>query len=159
MTLVTSAVAPTISISFSLAFIPMIVSIQLPRAVATKSVGENDLPRPLLSTGASVMMVVPDLRCVASVLRSPLYMTFDVDICTYLLDETDCTTAAHTAFAEYFGSLLFLVSLVILSSLLLVRLVVAEYDLFDQSVSYYIFGVELHVAYAIDICQYIKCSI
>ena len=39
---------------------PMIVSMHAPRAVATRSVGENDSPRPWLSTGASVVKVVPE---------------------------------------------------------------------------------------------------
>jgi hypothetical protein len=34
----------------------MMVSIQLAREVANKSVGENVLPKPLLSTGASVLI-------------------------------------------------------------------------------------------------------
>ena len=47
-------------------------------AVATKSVGENALPLPSLSTGASVMMVLPDCKWMASVLKSPLYTTFEI---------------------------------------------------------------------------------
>jgi hypothetical protein len=56
------------------------VNMQLPKAVATKSVGENRAPFPLLSTGASVSMIVPDFKWVAEVLKSPLYATLDIII-------------------------------------------------------------------------------
>ena len=56
----------------SLARIPIIVSIQLAKEVANKSVGENVLPKPLLSIGASVVMLDALRRCVASVLNSPI---------------------------------------------------------------------------------------
>ena len=38
----------------------MTVAMHTPSPVATRSVGENDSPRPLLSTGASVSSVVPE---------------------------------------------------------------------------------------------------
>jgi hypothetical protein len=54
------------------ALIPMTVSIQLARAVATVSVGENACPSPLLSTGASVINVFPEARCSHVVLKAPV---------------------------------------------------------------------------------------
>ncbi|SUZ60690.1 uncharacterized protein METZ01_LOCUS13544 [marine metagenome] len=45
------------------------VIMQDPNAVATRSVGENASPLPLLSTGASVMIFSPEAMCSASVLR------------------------------------------------------------------------------------------
>ena len=69
--LVTAAVAPFKDTSIWFALIPITVSIQLARPVATVSVGEKAAPFPLLSVGASVIYVAPDLRCVASVLKSP----------------------------------------------------------------------------------------
>ena len=39
--------------------------------VAKRSVGENACPLPLLSVGASVIMVSPDFRCLAAVLKFP----------------------------------------------------------------------------------------
>ena len=53
------------------------VIIQDPKAVATKSVGENASPLPLLSIGASVIIVSPEDKCTASVLRLFLYTIFD----------------------------------------------------------------------------------
>jgi hypothetical protein len=48
--------------------------------VATKSVGEKASPLPLLSMGASVIIVVPDAKCSHEVLKSPRYVTLDVAI-------------------------------------------------------------------------------
>ena len=62
MILVTSAEAPVISMERLSAEIPMIVSIQEAREVAARSVGENASPLPWLSTGASVMILLPDFR-------------------------------------------------------------------------------------------------
>ncbi len=53
----TLAVVPAISIPFFLAATAIMVKIQLPKAVQTMSVGENDSPNPSLSLGASVCMV------------------------------------------------------------------------------------------------------
>jgi hypothetical protein len=53
---------PSIEKQCSLAAIPIIVNMQLPSAVATKSVGEKYSPLPLLSGGASVMIILPDLK-------------------------------------------------------------------------------------------------
>jgi hypothetical protein len=49
----------------SCARMPMVVNMQVPSAVATRSVGENASPRPLLSTGASVVSVIADGPCFA----------------------------------------------------------------------------------------------
>lgn len=65
------------------AAIPIMVVMQLPNAVASKSVGENVSPLPLLSTGASVNKMLLDLTCVASVLRSPRY--FDLIVGLFIL--------------------------------------------------------------------------
>ena len=46
--------------------------------VAVRSVGEKASPLPWLSSGASVMILMPDCRWVASVRRSPKYVTVDV---------------------------------------------------------------------------------
>ena len=59
------------STSKSLDLIPMIETIQLPNAVATKSVGEKASPLPWLSVGASVRISVPDCKCIQTVLNSP----------------------------------------------------------------------------------------
>lgn len=56
----TFKVRPSKEIPFLSATIPMIVAIQFANAVATRSVGENVSPLPLLSTGASVESVLPD---------------------------------------------------------------------------------------------------
>jgi hypothetical protein len=51
---------------------------QLPNAVATKSVGEKASPLPWLSTGASVTILLPDDKCVAMVRKLPSYKTVEV---------------------------------------------------------------------------------
>ena len=61
----TLTLVPEISIFFRCATMPMVVSMQVPSAVATRSVGLNDSPLPMLSTGASVRRVVPDGACFA----------------------------------------------------------------------------------------------
>jgi hypothetical protein len=43
--------------------------------VQSKSVGEKASPLPLLSTGASEMIVLPLFRCIAEHLRPPWYLT------------------------------------------------------------------------------------
>src|SRR6266513_4079082 len=55
------------------ALIPMVVLMQVPRAVATKSVGENASPLPLLSAGASVGIFDFEGPCVASQCKLPVY--------------------------------------------------------------------------------------
>ncbi len=57
---VVSMVIPSSLTEWRLAEIPMIVAIQVAKAVATRSVGEKDSPFPSLSTGASVESVAPD---------------------------------------------------------------------------------------------------
>ena len=57
---VVSMVSPSRLTEWRLAEIPMIVAIQVAKAVATRSVGEKDSPFPSLSTGASVENVAPD---------------------------------------------------------------------------------------------------
>ena len=54
------------------AAIAMMVSIQLANDEATKSVGEKVLPKPWLSIGASVNILVSESKWVISVLKSPL---------------------------------------------------------------------------------------
>ena len=72
MILLTVARMPSMAQPLSRARMPMMVSMQLARAVATRSVGENASPLPRLSTGASVMMWLPERRWTASVRRSPV---------------------------------------------------------------------------------------
>jgi len=60
MDLLILASVPSIAKPFLLETIPMMVSMQLARAVATRSVGENPAPLPWLSVGASVIYVSPD---------------------------------------------------------------------------------------------------
>ena len=57
---VISMVIPSSLTEWRLAEIPMIVAIQVAKAVATRSVGEKDSPFPSLSTGASVERVAPE---------------------------------------------------------------------------------------------------
>ena len=71
MCLTTVTVAADRSIPWRSATMPMIVSMQEPSAVATRSVGENDSPRPWLSTGASVCRTVLDGPCSQRVRSSP----------------------------------------------------------------------------------------
>src|SRR5438552_8817601 len=56
------------------ALIPMVVLMQVPSAVATRSVGEKASPLPLLSAGASVGIFDLDGPCVASQCRLPVYL-------------------------------------------------------------------------------------
>src|SRR6266480_3105487 len=69
----TDTVIPRRSTPSSSALIPMVVLIQLPSAVATRSVGENASPFPLLSVGASVASLELDGPCLAEQCRSPSY--------------------------------------------------------------------------------------
>ncbi len=57
---VVSIVIPSSLTEWRLAAIPMIVAIQVAKAVASKSVGEKDSPFPSLSTGASVSSLAPE---------------------------------------------------------------------------------------------------
>ena len=60
ISLVVSTVIPSNDSECLLAAIPMIVAIQVAKAVATRSVGEKDSPFPSLSTGASVASLLPE---------------------------------------------------------------------------------------------------
>src|SRR4029077_3673775 len=82
---------PRRSTPSSSAFIPMVVLMQVPRAVATRSVGENASPLPLLSAGASVASFACDGPCVASQWRSPVYL---IEILT-MADYPARTTASQ----------------------------------------------------------------
>jgi len=53
----------------------MVVLIHVPKAVATKSVGENAAPFPLLSAGASVGIFDFEGPWVASQCKLPVYFT------------------------------------------------------------------------------------
>lgn len=71
MCLSTLRVRPSSEMPFLSATIPIIVAMQLPNAVATRSVGENFSPFPWLSIGASVEIVLLDGVWVASQRSSP----------------------------------------------------------------------------------------
>ena len=60
ISLVVSTVIPSNDSECLLAAIPIIVTIQVANAVATRSVGEKDSPFPSLSTGASVPSLAPE---------------------------------------------------------------------------------------------------
>ena len=77
MILVMSIAVPSMENPCSCAAIPAMVIIQLPRDVASRSVGEKASPRPLLSNGASVTSSLPDFTCTALVLSSPMYSGTD----------------------------------------------------------------------------------
>src|SRR6516225_8647574 len=62
------------------ALIPIVVLMQVPSAVATRSVGENASPFPLLSVGASVASFDFDGPCVASQCKLPVYSTSTLTI-------------------------------------------------------------------------------
>src|SRR5205809_3764361 len=57
------------------ALIPIVVLMHVPSAVATRSVGENASPLPLLSAGASVASLDFEGPCVASQCKFPVYST------------------------------------------------------------------------------------
>jgi hypothetical protein len=63
--------APFMSSPRRSATIAIVVRMQVPSAVPTRSVGENDSPRPMLSAGASVAIAAPDGPCRASHRRPP----------------------------------------------------------------------------------------
>src|SRR5213592_4795724 len=71
----TETLIPRRSTPSSCALIPMVVLIQVASAVATRSVGENASPLPLLSVGASVEIFDCDGPCVASQCKLPVYLT------------------------------------------------------------------------------------
>src|SRR5437667_6876872 len=71
----TDTVMPRRSTPRSSALIPIVVLMHVARAVATRSVGENASPLPLLSLGASVEIFDCDGPCVASQCKPPVYLT------------------------------------------------------------------------------------
>src|SRR5437762_6747303 len=71
----TDTVMPRKSTPRSSALIPIVVLMQVASAVATRSVGENAAPLPLLSVGASVEIFDSDGPCVASQCKLPVYFT------------------------------------------------------------------------------------
>src|SRR6266704_1112472 len=71
----TETLIPRRSTPSSSALIPMVVGMHVASAVATRSVGENASPLPLLSVGASVEIFDCDGPCVASQCKSPVYLT------------------------------------------------------------------------------------
>src|ERR1700747_3010685 len=79
----TEMVIPRKSTPSSCALIPMVVLMQVARAVATRSVGENASPLPLLSVGASVAIFAFDGPCTASERKSPVYLTEMLTIPNY----------------------------------------------------------------------------
>ena len=56
---------------------------QAAKEVEHKSVGEKASPLPLLSVGASVMIVVPLCKCVHSTRKPPKYFAFTVAILSF----------------------------------------------------------------------------
>jgi hypothetical protein len=61
----------------------MVVVMHVASAVATRSVGENASPLPLLSVGASVEIFDWDGPCVASQCKSPVYVTSTLTMSDY----------------------------------------------------------------------------
>ena len=72
---VVSIAIPSKGIACLLAAIPIIVAIQVARAVATRSVGEKDSPFPSLSTGASVSSLASEGPWTAEQCNCPSYLT------------------------------------------------------------------------------------
>src|SRR5207247_5596695 len=68
----------------------LVVLMQVASAVATRSVGENASPLPLLSVGASVDIFDCDGPCVASQCKLPVYLTE-----TSTIDEPQINTDFH----------------------------------------------------------------
>ncbi len=101
------------------AAIPTTVMAQTPKEVASRSVGEKASPLPWLSIGASVIKVCPDLTCVASVRKSPVYITLEVSMgkClsrkdTKVIEDEGCRKhhIAYIAHLQYFFRCKFKVS-------------------------------------------------
>src|SRR5437773_681569 len=76
---------PRRSTPSSSAFRPMVVLMHVPSAVATRSVGENASPLPLLSVGASVAIFDFDGPWVASQCRLPVYSISTLTMTNYEL--------------------------------------------------------------------------
>src|SRR5213076_1987535 len=88
ISLCTDTVIPRRSTPSSCALIPMVVLMHIARAVATRSVGENASPLPLLSVGASVEIFDCDGPCSALQCKSPVYLTETLTIFRYRLPRT-----------------------------------------------------------------------
>src|SRR5215831_15728185 len=86
----TDTVIPRRSTPSSWALIPIVVLMQVASAVATRSVGENASPLPLLSLGASVEIFDCDGPCVASQCRSPVYLTLTLTIPNCAMHHATC---------------------------------------------------------------------
>src|SRR5438034_9116883 len=86
----TDTVMPRRSTPSSSAFMPMIVLMHVPSAVATRSVGENDSPLPLLSVGASVASFDLEGPCVASQCKSPVYLISTLTMLNYATRSLFC---------------------------------------------------------------------
>jgi hypothetical protein len=74
MCFVTSIWALLSSTSKSVAFMAIVVTMQVARLTQSKSVGLKRSPLPLLSVGASVSIMVPLCMCVAVQRNVPLYI-------------------------------------------------------------------------------------
>src|SRR5881392_3216758 len=83
ISLCTDTVIPRRSTPSSCALIPTVVLMHVARAVATRSVGENASPLPLLSVGASVAILAFDGPCIASQRKSPVYLTEILTMANY----------------------------------------------------------------------------
>src|SRR2546421_8157548 len=81
---------PRRSTPSSCALIPMVVIMQVPSAVATRSVGENASPLPLLSVGASVAIFDWEGPCVASQCKLPVYLMETFTITKYASRSPPC---------------------------------------------------------------------
>src|SRR5438046_2535529 len=94
----TSTVIPFRFTPSDSALIPMVVLMQVPSAVATRSVGENASPLPLLSAGASVGIFDLDGPCVASQCKLPVYSISTLTMPNYA---TDKFTSQSWEFPEF----------------------------------------------------------
>src|SRR4029077_18076571 len=86
----TDTVIPCKSTPSSCALIPMVVLIQVASAVATRSVGGNASPFPLLSLGASVEILHCDGPLLRSQCKSPVYVTENLTIHNYATHCASC---------------------------------------------------------------------
>src|SRR4029450_33010 len=96
----TDTVIPRRSTPRSSALIPMVVLMHVARAVATRSVGENASPLPLLSLGASVESFACDGPCVASQCNSPVYLTETWTIQNYATGVSFCHIRLNRSYGQ-----------------------------------------------------------
>src|SRR5215469_9366549 len=96
----TDTVIPRRSTPRSSALIPMVVLMHVARAVATRSVGENASPFPLLSLGASVEIFDCDGPWVASQCRPPLYFTETSTMQNYPTARTFCHIRSNRSYGR-----------------------------------------------------------